>query len=70
MVGLVLGFLGFFVLGFLWGYFDFFVCFVWGFGRFVLILVFVEISQQHGLVKERVEARALSDVFVVCEQSY
>lgn len=36
----------------------------------MLILVFVEISQQHGLVKERVEARALSDVFGVCEQSY
>lgn len=27
------------------------------------------ISQQHGLVKERVEARAVSDMFSVCEQS-
>lgn len=26
-----------------------------------------EISQQHGLVKERVEARAVSDMFSVCE---
>lgn len=54
---------------------------VFGFGFcggelfFVFVCLFVEvegkmISQQHGLLKERVEARAVSDVFSVCERSY